>query len=293
MNWDRWDQVKLQIPNAIHEFISKCDKEGLTPIIESGTNEIVNGVLSEYKNVTTIVLEVPSNEVLIKRAKERNLPASMVLQFKDKYLRKHSDHELYSVTQEEAALIIKAKLISRINIGVIGTAGRGEDKSKMSRKLYMRMCNYVIHYINKLQLKPKEIQLVSGGAAWADHVAVSLRLAKKANQLLLHLPSQIKLEPAAFYGCCDANTANYYHQQFSKVMGGNTLDGIARAIKEGAKVQVTEGFKPRNLQVAADSDILIAFTWGESKDKPKDGGTSHTWNNSKAKVKIHVPLKEL
>jgi hypothetical protein len=72
-------------------------------------------------------------------------------------------------------------------------------------------------------------------------------------------------------------------------MGGNTLDGIRKAIERGAEVEITAGFKPRNLKVAANTDILLAFTWGEGKE-PKDGGTNHTWKHCTAQVKIHVPL---
>ncbi len=65
------------------------------------------------------------------------------------------------------------------------------------------------------------------------------------------------------------------------------------AIKQGAEVIVTEGFKPRDLKIAEDSELIIAFTWGEGNEPKANSGTAYTWNNSQAAVKIHIPLKEL
>ena len=76
-------------------------------------------------------------------------------------------------------------------------------------------------------------------------------------------------------------------------MGGNTLEGINKAIKKGASVEVTKGFKPRDLKIGRDSDLLIAFTWGHENGPKKDSGTEYTWNHSNAIVKKHIPLQFL
>ena len=210
------------------------------------------------------------------------------------YIKRHAQQQELALTCEEARLVLKAKLVSPVKVSIIGTAGRKEDANKMSRALYFKMCRYAINYLDKLGLQPEEVELISGGAAWSDHVAVSLYLNARAKNLILHLPAKFTNSEDAprFYGNKSAEIANHYHIAFSIKMKGTTMDGIRRALDQGADAKAYKDFKIRNLEVAK-CDLMIAFTWGESKDKPKDGGTSHTWNNSNATVKIHVPLKEL
>ena len=145
-------------------------------------------------------------------------------------------------------------------------------------------------------VKYAQVALFSGGAAWADHIAVSLYLLVRAETLHLSLPAEFingKFTEQENYKS-PGNIANYYHKLFSQKMGGNTLAGIKIALEQGATSKVfSNGFKARNLEIAKKgSDLLIAFTWGEG-DTPKSGGTSHTWNASKAKKRIHVPLGTL
>ena len=51
------------------------------------------------------------------------------------------------------------------------------------------------------------------------------------------------------------------------------------------------GFYARNKMVA-QSENLIALTWGPSTTKPKSGGTKHTWDLCGGH-RIHVPLSQL
>jgi hypothetical protein len=53
------------------------------------------------------------------------------------------------------------------------------------------------------------------------------------------------------------------------------LAEINQAIRRGAEVKVTPGFKERNTQVAQDADVLIALTFGDGPSL-KDGGTRDT-----------------
>jgi hypothetical protein len=291
MDWNKWQDLMNQLPDIITNFIKSSEDK--TIIIESGTNETVNTILSNY-DVLDIELTVPDEKTLITRAKERGLSIKQVLSFRDKYLLKHPCYTDTAVTQEEARLILKTKLNKEpLGIGIIGTAGRKEDAAKMNKALYMKMCNHVIRYLNRLQLKPKEVELISGGAAWSDHVAVSLYLHKQASQLTLHLPCNYELSRGFIGKGNTAETAKYYHRVFSEKMGGPTMLGIDKAIDQCARITTSDSFLKRNLKIAKDSELLIAFTWGEGNQPKEKSGTLHTWNNSDAQVKIHVPLKEL
>lgn len=179
-----------------------------------------------------------------------------------------------------------------MKVGIIGTAGRKDDAPRMSRALYEQMY-YRAHKEIRTRVAPSEVILVSGGAAWADHIAVSLRLGKLPyKKLHLHLPALfVKGKYVGGYGS-PGGTANHYHEKFSAKMGSNTLDGISRALKLlGVESHVYKGFHARNL-VVADVDFLLAFTFGPGA-WPKAGGTSHTWRHSSAAEKLHISLIEL
>ncbi len=196
-----------------------------------------------------------------------------------------------------------------VRIGIIGTAGRKEDKLKMSKDLYDKMKSFVIKIIDEIlkleSNKESQLILVSGGAAWSDHLAVTLFLQDIENEnqrkLQLYLPCEWDSDKKQFIdlGIFDpyknsGGTSNYYHKLFTEKMGHNTLEDLHLAIQKGANVKTEKGFYARNSLVANDVDYLIAFTWGQSKEEPKDGGTLHTWNCCPKEVKkIHVPLSLL
>ena len=121
--------------------------------------------------------------------------------------------------------------------------------------------------------------LVSGGAAWADHIAVELYLKGLAPNLTLYLPCSFENGKYKDTGVFDfktnpGGTLNYYHSLFSKKIGRNSLDDISRAIQKGAKIEIKEGFFARNSSVAK-SDCLLAFTFGDGPDV-KPGGSLDT-----------------
>jgi len=71
----------------------------------------------------------------------------------------------------------------KMKIAVIGTAGRNEDGQKLSKEKFFEM----VALVSKLK-DAKEATLVSGGAAWADHIAVVVFLLGNCKSLSLHLP---------------------------------------------------------------------------------------------------------
>jgi hypothetical protein len=201
-------------------------------------------------------------------------------------------------------------------IGIIGSAGRGVDATKWTKQIYVN-CFHHLDQVLLADTPVSERNLISGGAAFSDHLAVSLFLAGKAASLQIHAPCQFHIDNMDNWfwslkssipgyvddGTVDFNknpggTLNYYHRRFSDVMQANTMAGIAWAIEKGAIFSVhypPEDYKAsplhyRNLQVGKNLDRLYAFTWGIDATTPKDGGTSHCWKNSNSKQKFHIPL---
>lgn len=189
-----------------------------------------------------------------------------------------------------------------MKVAIIGTAGRKGDAQRMSARLYDSMYNDMLE--NLLHLTD-EVDLVSGGAAWADHLAVQLWLNRRnislsIKSLTLYLPCRWYSDSRQpkFVGNTEiSDTANYYHAIFSQELKYGDVffsrKQIQRAFETGADCNENlNGFKARNLQVG-DVDAIIAYTWGVNKHVPDDGGTLHTWQNSRAKIGIHRPLTEL
>ena len=179
-----------------------------------------------------------------------------------------------------------------MRIAVIGTAGR--DKSKpMTRKTWDWMLDQAY------SLCPTDATLVSGGAAWADHIAVQLYLSGHVSSLILHLPA--KLNDRGFIGPyrSSASAANYYHQQFSQAIGVNCIQQLIDCCTSenctGSVQPPSPGFSAmfaRNKLVVADldpiTDGMLAFTFGSGS--VADGGTKHTWDMFVSDNKKHIQI---
>ena len=176
-------------------------------------------------------------------------------------------------------------------IAVIGTAGR--DRSKpMTPALWAAMVQDAKGRI------PIGASLVSGGAAWADHLAVELFLIGHASSLRLHLPAPFSTCDAFAGGYGTAGgAANFYHQTFSKTTGKMSIREIATACHKRATFTMqpeTPGmsaFFARNKRVAAEARACFAYTWGEGQE-PTDGGTKNTWGQIRGN-RVHVTLASL
>src|SRR5690606_36207825 len=74
----------------------------------------------------------------------------------------------------------------------------------------------------------KPVHVVSGGAAWADHLAVVMFLMGHAKKLTLHLPAPFCADGRFVgpEGRSSASVANYYHEKFSKIVGFDSMKQI-------------------------------------------------------------------
>jgi hypothetical protein len=188
-------------------------------------------------------------------------------------------------------------------IGIIGTAGRKDDAPRLRSDSFERMYDAACETIAEWGV----VEAISGGAAWADHIAVRAFLDGKVRALHLHFPAPFA--DRKFQGSGDGEIANYYHRKFAAVRGVDSLGEIEEAIAKGAKITVGNGFHARNRAVGRDATHLLAFTFGPGtsasfdcvKSDPgyrdalaaglKDGGTAHCWGNARGPdVKRHIDL---
>ena len=173
-------------------------------------------------------------------------------------------------------------------IAVIGTAGR--DKTiPMTHRLWQWMLDDIASRVKW------DDHLVSGGAAWADHLAIAMFLEGHVKTLTLHLPAPYV--NGVFIGPYKsaASAANFYHRKFGNEIETNTLGEIEQAGNmehcHGSFEPAAEGYGAmfnRNKKVAASAELVLAYTFGTG-DQPADGGTKNTWDQCKGD-RIHVPL---
>jgi len=183
-------------------------------------------------------------------------------------------------------------------VSIIGSAGRKLDASRMTASLYDQMVKECEQTILDMKLEPQNVRLVSGGAAWSDHVAVTLFLSGKYEGLTLHLPCEWDSSMRSFatnafshWVLNPGKPANLLHAQFSDKLGRNTLAELEAARSKGATLVTHNGFHKRNDHVAR-SQYLLAFSWGQSDSPPEDGGTRYTWDKGTGR-KTHISLWKL
>ena len=161
-------------------------------------------------------------------------------------------------------------------LAVIGSAGRGEDAKRVTKELYRAMYDRLLAFITELGTVE---ELGSGGAAFADHLAVLAFLAGKMPRLWLSLPASFVLSTGRFvepYLKSPGSITNYHHRNFSRAVGGDSLRALRRALlADGCTSDVFLGFEERNAPIAAWADGVIAFTFGDGAIL-KDGGSART-----------------
>lgn len=174
-------------------------------------------------------------------------------------------------------------------LAIVGTAGR-DKHPQLSHALFCAMVAYARRQLDQLLVRHGDVQVVSGGAAWADHAAVALR----HTNTHLYLPAAWDVPRCAFVdtGVRDwrtnpGGTSNHWHRAFQRVAGVPSLPELAVMVATG-RTTVIHGFHERN-KFVAQAEYLLAYTWGEG-GLPMDGGTSHTWGLCTGQ-RLHVPLK--
>lgn len=149
-------------------------------------------------------------------------------------------------------------------LSIIGTAGRAEDGPKLTKDHWTRMIDAALTVIER----EKPTALVSGGAAWADHVAVHIHQA-------IGIPTSIIIPKNPD----DIQTTLAYHERFSMKINGN-VNGTWTEVLD-LQPKMFGRFKQRNSVVADAADLYLAMTFGNGPNI-KDGGTLDTVNKMRS-----------
>lgn len=147
-----------------------------------------------------------------------------------------------------------------MKLAIIGTAGRRSDILHLNKNKYEEMIECAKWLIGQNHIG----SVVSGGAAWADHVALKVGL-----PLSLWLPAKK----------ADLVVAEKYHATFSRALKRDTWGEVL--FRDHTKFG---GFKDRNSKVAEEADCFLAMTFRG------DGGTFDTISKMRGKKGWHLCL---
>lgn len=205
-------------------------------------------------------------------------------------------------TADDNAPDVKRTCAATPSVAIVGFSGRSGVPSTdlLTKSLFDAMVASA-----KLIIKESfghsldSVCLVSGGAAWADHVAVSLALSVDGNarHLRLYMPGLFDAQTGLIVNSACAHTANTLHQRFAEQTSIPSLANLTEAHLYGADIRSgCHGFLARNRQIAADADYMIAFSWSDTPE-PTDGGTGHVWRAAKQRIDlarmVHVRMNKL
>lgn len=188
-------------------------------------------------------------------------------------------------------------------LAIIGTAGRADDGKRLAAdpERYLTRMLDAAREVSKLT---GATELISGGAAWADHIAVLLFLEDPEHYSLeLELPAKLIQADAGVRVFDDKGThdfksnpgavSNHYHKAFTKAVAKvrpgfssfahfGDIEDVHVGLAAEVRLNIGTGFLERNLVVAAKAHHCLAMTFGNGKQL-KDGGTAHTMSNFLAK----------
>ena len=181
-----------------------------------------------------------------------------------------------------------------IIVSICGSAGRNGSHTRITLALFNKLYNVFNDSIFKLHNDIKsmyntehKITLMSGGAAFVDHIAVRIYL-NNLDRYKLHLALPCNITVNGFTGNKVAETASYYHDLFRKQTSINSVSEIIQAIQKGATFSIHNGFKERNT-VIANCNYILASSWGPNPT----GGTKNTYDKCQTVQKFYINLDTL
>lgn len=182
-----------------------------------------------------------------------------------------------------------------IRLAITGSTGRYPgDKNKLRPEFMEKMITVIREYIkNELNTTPDKVVLVSGGSAWAEHIAVQLYLTKEFAGLDLFLVSEFSVKQKKYVNTHEGRTLNQLLIECQDKTGIDVFSELAKSIdgKNKAKITIQRAFKPRNTLIAKNCDFLIAFTFGLQENVK--GGAIDLWEKVSSDKRIHFDLSEL
>jgi hypothetical protein len=198
-------------------------------------------------------------------------------------------------------------------IGIIGSRGDVyQENLYYTKELYDKLVCYTRNLIKTLgYTRNSEIQLISGGCSFIDHIIITLYNEAKLtsdpyHSLIIYSPCRWNSIDMKFHSSSsDHHNYNNYigeflnklHRNFSERLMRNTLVEI-NDIQKNNNVffdSSSNSFQCRNYKIASScKDVLIAFGWKESINEIFNSGTKITWNLcNQCRVKKYISINTI
>lgn len=184
-------------------------------------------------------------------------------------------------------------------VGIIGSAGRTtDDRARLSKPGLMdEWVSKVEEYVASQGLTKSKVILVSGGSAYADHVAVMAFLKGGWGGLRLHLPVRFDTTIGKFVGKTSkearvAYAINVLHTHMLVATGIKVFQQLKEVhTQANATILTYDGFLERDRAIAYESRYMIAFSGNGGGVPHPHSGTAYTWDHvSSDCIKVCYPL---
>lgn len=189
-----------------------------------------------------------------------------------------------------------------MSVAIVGFAGAHVPQSAppLNRALFDAMIRRAEEIITeRFGLEWDGVRLVSGGAAWSDHVAVHCHQRHSAEtSLIVWAPCGLTslgrfADTRVRSRSNPGGLANRLHESFARLTGIDSFNDLRKVHSCVDSSQA--GFHARNGAIARSCDYMIAFSWATG-DAPDTGGTLDVWTRCPLEAgtrKIHVPMDTL
>lgn len=175
-------------------------------------------------------------------------------------------------------------------VGIIGIAGRGYMMENVTPDMFERMQIVALEAMADFGLATSEVELVSGGAPVADHVAIALFKTGKFERLQLHLPAHWNKDKGQYADTKHGAISNVLHRDFSHRAGLDSLSQLNEYVmaspQQNVQIFYYDGFFQRNDAIARDSEYLIALGF----EKEMTEGSKYTYSKCQGQ-KVYVTVK--
>lgn len=214
---------------------------------------------------------------------------------------------------------MSSSLKKQIRIAIIGSMGSAKhgDKALYTKELWLAMVEKAKSYLFQAWIQDwtlvEKVTLISGGSAFADHVAVEVfkhwKEENKPVELQLFLTTPFDKTYSQFDESEELASNNQYMNRgkhtnrsfdyFSKVMERDMIKDFAfvqNMYPNEVHFRLSErGFKDRDRMIARTCSHMLAFTFQEGPAPKPGGGTAYTWSQCfvHSSLKHHVSLLTL
>lgn len=203
-----------------------------------------------------------------------------------------------------------------VRVGVSGTVGYADDASRLDASIFSAMKASLFAILKSLKLDT--VELVCGGRAWAEHVAVSCFLDtietknkitfqehKMKTHLEIRFPCEYNVDKykevlefqdigqVQNYQLNPGRTFRSYHLKFQRACSSlalNSFQDLARAKIEGNATFIVDSTDTCDTNIVSNLDYLIIFSFGNNIESA-DYHSKKMWNScQKTTKKIHISI---